>query len=98
MNRVRRAGWNQSYISHGARHPGIALVDAVAMLVELQAAIEMRPLFDRPAPAVFHIAAVEDRPPLVVDRFKLDPHIERINGAAWKEVPDLARADDQIEP
>src|SRR5207237_6415468 len=77
-------------------YPGVALVDRIAVLVELQAAIEMRAGIDRPAPLVGDAAAVEQYAAAVVDRLELHPHVERVDRAGRKEMPDLARAHDDF--
>src|SRR5205823_9347180 len=69
----------------------------VAVLVEQQAAIEVRALLDRPTAAVLHAAAVEDCAAVLVHRFELDPYVEGIDGAAGEKMPDLPRADDHLD-
>ena len=68
------------------------------MLVEQQAAIEVRVRIDRPFTVVGHRAAVQNRAALVVLRFQFDPDVEGVNRAAGEEVADLARAHDDLEP
>ena len=58
----------------------------------------MRARIDRSPALVGHRAAVEDRVPVLVDRLELDPDVERIDRAARKEVPDLPRAHDDVDP
>ena len=40
---------------------------------------------------------MEQRPAVLVDRFELDPDVERIDRAAGEEVTDLARAHDHVD-
>ena len=97
VHRVGRAGRDQADVGDRPRRPGVALVDHVAALVELQAAIEMRAGFHRALAAVLDRAAVKDGAALVVERFELDPDVERVDGAAGEEVADLACPDDDLE-
>ena len=52
VDRVGGAGRNQADVRHRARRPRVALVDRIAMLVELQAAVEVRARLDRTLAAV----------------------------------------------
>ena len=98
MNRVGRAGRHEADVRDRSRRPGIALVDRVAVRVELKAAIEMRTRLDRSFPTVSHGAAVQQDTALVVDRFELDPDVEGVHGAAREEMTDLPGADDDLDP
>src|SRR6184192_2584541 len=96
MYRVGGARRNQPHIGDRPRHPRIALVDRVAVFIQLKTAIEVRAWLDRTSATVANFTAVKDCLTLVVDRFKLDPYVKRINGAAGKEVPDFARSHDHF--
>src|SRR5207249_11567032 len=98
VDRVGGARRNQTHVGDGARAPRVPLVDDVAVLVEQQAAIEVRLRIDRPFTVVGHRAAVQNRAALVVLRFQFDPDVEGVNRAAGEEVADLARAHDDLEP
>ncbi len=67
------------------------------MLVEQQAAIEVRTGIDGPRAAVGGLAAVKERASVIVDRFEFDPDVERIDRAAREEVADLSRADHDFD-
>ena len=95
---VGRAGRNQPRVDDRARGPGIPLVDLVAVLVDEQAAVEVRAWLDRARAVVGHRAAVQDRLAVRVHGLELDPHVERVDRAAREEVSDLARADHDFEP
>src|SRR5205823_3232259 len=88
---------NQPHVSHRACRPCIALVDRIAMLVELQAAIKMRARVDRPFPPVRDGTAVQEYAPFVIDGLQLDPDVERVNSPAREKVADLPRADDDVD-
>src|SRR5205823_11184614 len=91
-----RAGRDEPHVGHRPRHPGVALINDVAVLVELEASVEMRGGIDGTA-ARRQGAAVKERLTFVVDRLELHPDVERIDGAAREEMSDLARADDDVE-
>ena len=97
VNRVCGAGRNQPYVGDRARRPGIALVDGISMLVQQEAAVEVGARLHRTSPLVFDAAAVENDPSPVVHRLELDPHVERVDGPAGEEMPDLSRAHDDLE-
>ncbi len=82
------AGRDQPYVHDGARSPGVALVDGIAMGVHLERAVEVRTLFDRALAVILDHAAPEDRLAFVVDTFQLEPGIVGIDGAAGKEMSD----------
>ena len=95
---VGRARRNQAHIRHRAGHPGVPFIDRVAVLVELQAAVEVRARVHRTAAPVLSHPAVEQDTPLFVHRLEFHPHVEAVDGPAWKEVPDVACADDHLYP
>ena len=68
------------------------------MFVQKQAAVEVRTGLDRALAAVGRLAAVEDRPAVIVDGLELDPDVEGIDRTARKEVADLPRAHDDLDP
>ena len=96
VNRIGGARWNQVDINHGARGPGIALVDGVAVRVDLQRAVKVRALFHRAVAIVFDHAAPENGLALVVRSLQFEPGVVGIDGAAGKEVADLFRADNHV--
>ena len=97
MDGVGGARRNEPHVSNGAGHPSVALVDEVAVLVELNAAKEMRAWIHRPFAFVSDGAAVRQHASLIVDRFELDPDIEGIDRATRKEMTDLSRSDDDLD-
>jgi hypothetical protein len=97
VDRVGRAGLNGVHIKHAARLPGIALVDLIAVGVELIRLIKMRPRLDRALAAIFHLAAPEDHLAGRIRGLKFQPDIEGIERAAGEEVSDLARSDHHVD-
>src|SRR5450755_160650 len=61
---------NQTDVHDGARGPGIALIDWIAVSIDLQRAIEVRSLFVWSFAFVLNHPAPENRLALVVDAFE----------------------------
>ncbi len=97
VDRVSGARRNQTHVGDRSRGPRVALVDRVAVLVELKAAVEVSAGVDGPLPVIRRDAAVEQNASLVVDRLELDPDVERVDRAAGEEVPDLACPHDDLD-
>src|SRR5208283_2969605 len=94
---VGGAGRAQTHVYDGARGPGVALVDRVAVRVDLQRAVEVRSLFHRTFAVVLDHATPENRLALVVDAFKFEPSVVGIDGAAGKKMPDAFGAHHDID-
>src|SRR5271170_2296201 len=75
-----------------SRGPGIALVDTVAVSVELQRTIKMRALFDRAFAAVLDHAAPEYGLTFFIRGFQFEPGVVGVDGAAGEKVADLLGA------
>ncbi len=88
---------DQPHVGHGPRHPGVPLVDRVAVGVELEAPVEVRARIHGSLSLVFDRAAVHEHAPPVVDRFELDPDIERIDGSPGKEMTDFPGPHDDLD-
>ena len=86
MHRVGGAGRNQTHVHDGARGPGVALVDRIAVRIHLKRAIEVRALFYRAFAIVPNHATPENRLALVVDTFEFEPGIVGVDGASRKEM------------
>ena len=96
VRHVGRARRNQPHIQHAARLPGIALVDRVAVAIQLVGAVEVRARLHRTLAVLGHAAAPEDDAPVGILGLQFQPDIERVHRAAREEVPDLARAHHHI--
>src|SRR3954470_15115196 len=57
----------------------------------------MSAFIDRAFPFVFHSSAPENHAPAIVGRLQLEPDIKSVDGAAGKEMANLARADDNVD-
>ncbi len=97
MHRIGGTGRNQSYVNNGARGPGVAFVDRIAVCVYLQGAIKMRTLFDRAPAVVLDHAAPENRLALVIDSFEFEPGIVGIDGTSGEEVANALGANHDID-
>jgi hypothetical protein len=96
MHGVRRAGRNQSNIDDRARGPCIALVDGIAVRIDLQRTIEVGAFFDGTLATVFDHARPENGLASVVGAFEFQPGIVGIDRAAGKEVADFLGAYDDV--
>ena len=94
---VRSPGRNQMYVNDGARGPGIALVDDVAVAVNLEGTIKMRAGFDGAFAVVLDLAAPENRLAFFVGSLEFQPNVESIDSAAGEKVAYLARAHDDVD-
>ena len=97
VNRIGGARWNQVDVNHGARGPGVALVDGIAVAIDLQRAVKVRALFHRTVAVVFDHAAPENGLALLVGSLQFEPGVVGIDGAAGKKVADLFRADNHVD-
>ena len=97
MHRVGGAGRNQTHVHDGARGPGVALVDRIAVRIDLERAIKVRALIDRAFAVVLHHAAPENRAAFVVVAFQFEPAIEGIDRAAGEEMADALGAHHNID-
>ena len=89
---IRRAGRDEARVHERAGGPGVALVDGIAVRVELERAVKMRAGLDGPLPVVRDFTAPENHAAMLVLSLELDPAIERIHGAAGEKVAKLASA------
>ena len=96
VNRISRSWWNETNIDDCAGGPCIALVDAVAVRIHLQRAIEVSAFLHRPFSVVFDAAAPEYSLALVVRGLKFEPCVVGIDRAPGKEVSDLLGANHNI--
>src|SRR6266481_2739671 len=93
---VGGAGRDEMDVDDGAGGPGIALVDGIAVAVNLKRFVEMRAGFDGTFAVVFDLAAPENGLAFFVGGLEFEPDIEGVHGAAGEEVADLAGADDYV--
>ena len=96
VNRVGRPGRNQMHVHHGPGGPCIALVDAIAVRIHLQRAIEVRAFLHRAFAVVLDASTPEYGLALVVSAFQFEPGIVGVHRAAGKEVSDFLGADHDI--
>src|SRR5580692_3882917 len=85
------------HIHHGARGPGITFVDAIAMRINLQRAIEVRAFLHRAFAIILDAAAPEYSLALVVRRLQFEPGIVGIYRTTGKEMADFLGADHDID-
>src|SRR5436190_6291947 len=97
MTDICRSGRNEADVQNAARLKCIALVDRIAVSVELIRAVEMRAGLHWSAAFVGHLAAPENDPPVGVARLELEPDVERVDGPSGKEVSDLTRPYDDVD-
>ncbi len=97
VRRVRGTRRNQMDVHRGAIRPGVALVDGMAMRIDEQRAVKVRPFFHWAFAVVFGFAAPEKRLAFLVGGLQLEPHVERIDRPAGEEVADLARAHNDVD-
>ena len=96
VHSVCRARRDEPHIHDGSRGPGVALVDGIAVRVDLQRAIEVRAFFHRTFAIVLHHAAPEDGLAFVVRALQFEPGVVGIDGAAGEKVSNLLGAYDHI--
>src|SRR5947199_268151 len=87
----------QVYIDDRSRRPGVALVNRIAMLVDLKRTIEMRAFFNWTFAVIFDASAPENGLAVVVGGFEFEPCVVGIDGAAGKEVADFLGSNDNID-
>src|SRR5260370_9342599 len=80
------------YVNNRACRPGVSFGDAVAVPIDLQRTIELRPGLDWAFAIILDLPAPENHLAFFIRGLQFQPHIESIHCAAGKEVPDLARA------
>ncbi len=97
VRRVCCAGRNEVGVNGGARGPGIAFIDGIAVRIDQERTVEMRAGIDGAFAFVGGAAAPEDYAAFVVRGGEFEPAIECVHCAARKEVAHLARAYDDIE-
>ena len=96
MRRIGRAGGNQPHVQQAARLERVALVDRIAIRIELVGLVEMRALLNGPVVG-FSVPAPVDDLAVGVLTLQFQPNIEGIDGPAGEEVADLARPHDNIQ-
>src|ERR1700751_3196919 len=79
VRRVRCAGRDEVSVNGGARGPGIAFVDGIAVRINQQRTIKMGAGIDGAFTFVCGAAAPEDRAAFVVGGGKLQPAIESVH-------------------
>src|SRR5207244_6320985 len=97
MTNICCSGRNEAYVQRAARLARCALVDRIAVPVELIRAVQVSAWFHWSAAFVGHLAAPENDPPVGVARLELKPDVERVDGPSGKEVSDLTRPHDDVD-
>src|ERR1700719_4973704 len=90
------AGRDEVNVNDGAGGPGIALVDGIAVAINLKRFVEMCAGFDGALAVVFNFAAPENGLAFFVGGLEFEPDVEGVDGAAGEEVADFAGADDDV--
>src|SRR5690348_883138 len=98
VHRVGRSRGNQPNIYNRPRGPGVALVDGIAVLVDLQGTVEVRAGLDRPLTVVLNHATPKQRLAFVVSTLQLHPGVVSVDRAAGEKVAQLLGAHDHIYP
>jgi hypothetical protein len=91
------AGRDKVDVDDGAGGPGVALVDWIAMTVDLERFVEVSAGFDWAFAVVFDFAAPENGLAFFVGGLEFEPDVEGVHGATGEEVADLAGADDDVD-
>ena len=97
VRHVSGAWRDEADVEHAARLEGVALVDRVAVRIELIRLVEVRAGFDRTSPLVGHLPAPVDDLALGIAPFKFEPDVEGVHGAARKEVANPACAHHHVD-
>src|SRR5262249_11912813 len=84
------------HVNDGARGPSVALVNGIAVPIDLERTIKVRARLDGPFAIVFDFAAPENRLAFFVRGLQLEPNVERVDGPAGEKVADLARSNDYV--
>src|SRR5271165_6130223 len=92
VHSVSRSRWNQPHIYDRPRCPRVALVDGIAMRVDLQRTIKVRPLLDGAVAVILDHAAPENSLALIVRALQFEPGVVGVYRAAREEVPDFLGA------
>ena len=96
VRRVCRPRRDQMDVNNRPSRPSVSFVDGIAMPVNLQRTIEVRPGLDRSLAIVLHFPAPENHLALFIRGLQLKPDIESVHRATREEVPNLAGAHDDI--
>ncbi len=98
VRHVRGARRNQPDVEQAARLPRVALVDGIAVRIELIRAIEVRAGSTGPRPSSVTSPLQKIVRPSASWPMQLEPDVERVHRAAREEMSDLARAHHDVEP
>src|SRR6516165_5354172 len=98
MGSISSSRRDQVGIHDGAGGPSVALVDDVAVGVQLQGAIEVGADVDRALAVVGCFAAPENDLSIVISSFELQPDVKRVHGAPREEVAQLPRTYHDLDP
>ncbi len=93
---VGRARRDEPHIHHSARSPGVALVDGIAVGIDLQRAIKVRAFFHRTFAIVLDHAAPENGLAFVVRALQFEPGVVGVDRAAGEKMSDLLGAHDDV--
>src|SRR2546426_11784731 len=98
MNRIGRAWRNQAHVEDRTGRPCIALVNGIAMFIQLERFVKVSSRLDRPFAAAArlilgHSAPIEDVP-LFIFALQLSPDVKRVYRSARKKMTYVARPRD----
>src|SRR2546425_10104165 len=101
MNRIGRAWRNQAHVEHRSGRPRVALVDCIAMLVQLERFVKVSAGLERSFAftaglIVSHSAPVESVA-FFIFTLQLGPDVKRVYRSARKEMTYVARPYDDVD-
>jgi len=76
-------------VNDGAGGPGVALVDGIAVAIDLERFVEVRARLNGAFAVVFDFSAPENGLALFVGGLKFEPDVEGVHGASGKKWPTL---------
>ena len=93
---IRGTRRDQMDVHDRASGPGVALVDGIAVAIDLQRTIEVRSRFDGTFTVVLDFSAPEEYLAFFISRLQLEPDLEGVHRATWEKVADFAGTHDHV--
>src|SRR5439155_490668 len=93
---IRGTRSDQMDVHDRASGPGVALVDGIAVAIDLQRTIEVRSRFDGTFTVVLDFSAPEEYLAFFISRLQLEPDLEGVHRATWEKVADFAGTHDHV--